>query len=221
MVIFLAKDRLGSITVSGKYFKKWQRHNCLVTDHTVIITAQENCVTLILSEITAHWNCISIHNSSQRGITTHIETPIVSRSVSNYCAHVKSITLPQEQSHFCQLDHFSEAYQALPCSLLDQRQRSLEGGTYPASPLSSWKPPGSFQLSCLFFRPPERQENKYTQLTNFLISSHLFEFLLSPRCERMRRGGQVVLISSTSLKTSFPPAATLKVLHSKTEREIW
>ena len=161
MVIFLAKDRLGSITVSGKYFKKWQRHNCLVTDHTVIITAQENCVTIILSKITAHRNCISIHNSSQRSVTTHIETPIVSRNVPNSCARVTSLTVPQEQSHLCQLDHFSEAYQALLCSPLDQRQRSLEGGTYPASPLSSWKPPGSFQLSCLSSRPPERQKSKY------------------------------------------------------------
>ena len=37
----------------------------------------------------------------------------------------------------------------------------------------------------------------------------------------MRRGGQVVLISSASLQTSLPPAAALKVLHSKSEKEFW
>ena len=150
------------------------------------------------------------------GITTRIEASIVSRNVPNSCANLESRIVPQEQP-----DHFSVAYQALPCSPPDQRLRSQEGETYPASPLSSSMLPGSFQLSCLSSRPPGRKSNEYNVQLFSYNSTHFFKFFLGSWCKRMRRGGQVVLIGSPSLKTPFPPAATLKVLHSKSEREIW
>ena len=184
-------------------------------DHHSTRESRHNC---LLSQITAHRNCVSIHNFSQRGITTRIETPIMSRNVPNSCANLKSRIVPPVTFSSI-LPPSSEAYQALPCSPLDRRQRTPEGETYPASPLSSSKPPGSSQLSSPFSRQPGRKSSKYkVQLPPFK-TTHLFEFFLGPRCERMRRGGQVVLISSAPLQTSFPPAASLKVLDSKSEKE--
>ena len=121
-------------------------------DHHSTRESRHNC---LLSQITAHRNCVSIHNFSQRGITTRIEMPIMSRNVPNSCANLKSRIVPPVTFSSI-LPPSSEAYQALPCSPLDRRQRTPEGETYPASPLSSSKPPGSSQLSSPFSRPPGR-----------------------------------------------------------------
>lgn len=60
-------------------------------DHHSTRESRHNC---LLSQITAHRNCVSIHNFSQRGITTRIETPIMSRNVPNSCANLKSRIVP-------------------------------------------------------------------------------------------------------------------------------
>ena len=78
-------------------------------DHHSTRESRHNC---LLSQITAHRNCVSIHNFSQRGITTRIATPIMSRNVPNSCANLKSRIVPQ--SHFLPIGHTLVRHIKLP-----------------------------------------------------------------------------------------------------------